>query len=177
VPWPALVPASTLVLLGSGLPLLFMGEEYGEVRPFLYFTSHGDPALAKAVSEGRKGEFIAQDAGEIPDPQAPQTFRRSKLSHRRDGRHGALRAHYRRLLALRKRHRAAIAAGWPEVRREGTAFTLLRPGLVVRANLGPVPAGGLGPWEVEIEERPERTDAAGAEPRHALETDREGRAP
>ncbi len=171
VPWPALLPASALVLLGSGLPLLFMGEEYGEVRPFLYFTSHGDPALAKAVSEGRRQEFIAQGAGEAPDPQAPQTFRRSKLSHRRDGRHGALRAHYRRLLALRRRHRAAIAAGWPEVRREGTAFTLVRPGLVVRANLGPRPAGGLGPWGLELEERPDRPETAGAEPPHAIGRD------
>jgi maltooligosyltrehalose trehalohydrolase len=171
VPWPALLPASALVLLGSGLPLLFMGEEYGEVRPFLYFTSHGDPALAGAVSEGRKQEFIAQGAGEVPDPQAPQTFRRSKLSHRRDGRHGELRAHYRRLLAVRRRHRAAIAAGWPEVRREGTAFTLVRPGLVVRANLGPRPAGGLGPWALELEERAERPETAGAEPPHAIVRD------
>jgi maltooligosyltrehalose trehalohydrolase len=177
VPWQALLPASTLVLLGSGVPLLFMGEEYGETRPFLYFTSHGDPALAKAVSAGRRGEFIAQGVGDVPDPQAPQTFRRSKLSHRRDGRHGALRAHYRRLLALRKRHRAALAAGWPEVRREGTAFTLVRPGLVVRANLGSRPAGGLGPWGLEIEERAEQAAAGGGDPQHAIATDREGLAP
>jgi maltooligosyltrehalose trehalohydrolase len=177
VPWQALLPASTLVLLGSGVPLLFMGEEYGETRPFLYFTSHGDPALAKAVSAGRRGEFIAQGVGDVPDPQAPQTFRRSKLSHRRDGRHGALRAHYRRLLALRKRHRAALAAGWPEVRREGTAFTLVRPGLVVRANLGSRPAGGLGPWGLEIEERAEQAAAGGGDPQHAIATDRERLAP
>jgi maltooligosyltrehalose trehalohydrolase len=168
VPWQALLPASTLVLLGSAVPLVFMGEEYGETRPFLYFTSHGDPALAKAVSAGRKSEFIAQGAGDVPDPQAPQTFRRSKLSHRRDGRHGALRGHYRQLLALRKRHRAAIAAGWPEVRRDGTAFTLVRPGLVVRANLGPKPAGGLGPWGLAIEERAEERGAVGGDPPHAI---------
>jgi maltooligosyltrehalose trehalohydrolase len=174
VPWAALAPASALVLLGSGTPLLFMGEEYGETRPFLYFTSHGDPALAKAVSEGRKGELIAQGAGEVPDPQAPRTFRRSRLSHRRDGRHAALRDHYRRMLALRRRHRAAISAGWPEVRREGAAFTLVRPGLVVRANLGPVAAGGLGPWGLEIEERPEERAALGGEPPHAFERDGEG---
>jgi maltooligosyltrehalose trehalohydrolase len=151
VPWEALRPASALVLLGSATPLLFMGEEYGETAPFLYFTSHSDPALAAAVSEGRKREFIAGGAREVPDPQDPETFRRSRLSHRRDGRHGALRDHYRRLLALRRRHLAAIAARWPDVARDGTAFTLRRPGLVVRANLGPAPAGGLGPWGLEIE--------------------------
>ncbi len=177
VPWPALFPASALVLLGSGLPLLFMGEEYGETRPFLYFTSHGDPALAKAVSEGRKREFIARGAGEIPDPQAPETFGRSKLSHRRDGRHGELRAHYRRLLAVRKRHRAAIAAGWPEVRREGTAFTLVRPGLVVRANLGARPAGGLEAWGLRVEEGAEERGAEGGDPPGARARERGGFAP
>lgn len=146
VPWDALSPAAALVLLGSGSPLLFMGEEYGETRPFQYFTSHSDPALARAVSEGRKRELIARGAGETPDPQDPETFRRSKLSHRRDGRHGALRDHYRALLEVRRDHRAAFAARWPKVRRDGRCFTLLRPGLEVRANLGPDPAGGLGPW-------------------------------
>jgi maltooligosyltrehalose trehalohydrolase len=152
VPWEALYPLSTLVVLGSALPLLFMGEEYGEEAPFLYFTSHGDPALARAVSEGRRREFIAAGEDAVPDPQSPDTFRRSKLSHRRDGRHGALRAHYRRLLAVRRAHGDVLAAGWPGVEREGRAFTLRRPGLVVRANLGPAPAAGLGPWGFSIEE-------------------------
>jgi maltooligosyltrehalose trehalohydrolase len=150
VPWEALRPASALVLLGSGLPLLFMGEEYGEANPFLYFTSHSDPGLARAVSEGRKKEFIARGAEEVPDPQDPETFRRSKLSRRRDGRGGELRAHYQRMLGLRRLHGAAIAAAWPAVEQDGTAFTLRRPGLVVRANLGPRPAGGLGPFGLEI---------------------------
>ena len=152
VPWEALRPVAALVLLGSGTPLLFMGEEYGETRPFLYFTSHSDPALARAVSEGRKKELIVQGAHDPPDPQDPETFRRSKLSHRRDGRHGELRAHHRALLALRRTHRDAIAARWPEVRREGTCFTLVRPGLEVRANLGAEPAGGLGPWGWSVRE-------------------------
>ncbi len=155
-PWEALAPMSALVLLGSGLPLLFMGEEYGEDRPFLYFTSHTDPALARAVSEGRKGEFTHQVAGEVPDPQEEETLRRSTLTHRRDGRHGALREHYRRMLALRRRHLEAIAAGWPTVERDGTAFTLRRPGLVVRANLSAAPAAGLGPWAVQVNEAPGR---------------------
>jgi len=161
VPFEALSPIAALVILGSGLPLLFMGEEYGEDRPFLYFTSHTDPALAAAVSEGRKNEFIAEGAEGVPDPQDEQTFVASKLSHRRDGRHGALREHYRRLLAIRWAQRAEISRSWPRVEREGTAFTLVRPGLVVRANLGPAPAAGLGPWGVAIEEAGGASSGAG----------------
>ena len=153
VPWEALHPMSALLLLGSALPLLFMGEEYGETRPFLYFASHSDPDLARAVSEGRRRAFIAAGVVAAPDPQDPETFRRSKLSHRRDGRHGALREHHRALLALRRKHGAAIAERWPEVGREGTAFTLRRLGLEVRANLGPAAAGGLGPWGWDVRER------------------------
>jgi maltooligosyltrehalose trehalohydrolase len=152
VPWEALYPVSALVLLGSGTPLLFMGEEYGETHPFLYFTSHSDPRLAKAVSEGRRAELIAEGVGSAPDPQAEETFLASKLDPRSDGRHGALLAHYRRCLALRRRHLAAIAGGWPEVRHHGTAIGLRRPGLELRVNLGAEPAGGLGPWAVELRE-------------------------
>jgi len=160
VPWEALEPLAALVILGSGLPLLFMGEEYGEPAPFLYFTSHTDADLARAVSKGRRNEFIAKGAGEVPDPQAEATFLRSRLTHRRDGRHGALRERYRRLLALRRRHLAAISAGWPEVTCDGTAFTVRRPGLVVHANVGPLPAGGLGPWGLEILEEGAHDPAA-----------------
>jgi maltooligosyltrehalose trehalohydrolase len=152
VPWDALLPLSTLVVLGSGLPLLFMGEEYGETAPFQYFTSHSDPALARAVSEGRRREFIVAGEGDVPDPQAEETFRRSKLSHRRDGRHGALREHYRRLFALRRAHADVIAARWPRVEVDGTAFTIRRPSLVVRANLGGRGAGGLPAWGIAMEE-------------------------
>ncbi len=161
VPAPALLPISALVLLGSGLPLLFMGEEYAEDRPFLYFTSHGDPALARAVSEGRRKEHAADaslrerahgGAPEIPDPQDPGTFLRSRLTHRRDGFHGAVREHYRRCLELRRNHLDRIVAAWPSVERVGTAFTLRRPGLTVRANLSAQECGGLAAWGLRIEE-------------------------
>ena len=69
-----------LVLLSPFVPLLFMGEEYGEPAPFHYFTSHGDPALVEAVREGRRREFAAFGwHGEAPDPQAEATFAGSRL--------------------------------------------------------------------------------------------------
>jgi len=177
VPWDALYPASALVLLGAGTPLLFMGEEYGETRPFQYFTSHGDAGLADAVSAGRRSEFIAKGVEDVPDPQDPQTFARSRPTHRRDGRHAHLREHYRRLLALRRKHLTAITARFPHVEVAGTAFTLRREELVVRANLGAAPAGGLAPWGLVVEEAPrERADPV--DPPHTLETgDGSGLAP
>jgi maltooligosyltrehalose trehalohydrolase len=93
------------VLCAPNIPLLFMGEEYGETAPFLYFTSHTDLVLARAVSEGRRREFIKFAWGEeIPDPQIPETFCRSVLQHQlRDrGTHQALLGFYSRLIALRK---------------------------------------------------------------------------
>jgi maltooligosyltrehalose trehalohydrolase len=152
VPREALHAVATLTLLGSALPLLFMGEEYGEERPFLYFTSHTDPALARAVSEGRRAEFIALGAGVVPDPQDQATFLASKLTHARDGWHGALLDHHRHLLAVRRRHRKAVAAAWPRVEVYGRVFTLRRPGLLVRANLSPVAAASLPAWGWQVRE-------------------------
>ncbi len=81
LPHEALPLVAALVILSPGLPLLFMGEEYGETRPFLYFTDHGDPDLVQAVREGRKKEFAAFGwPGEVPDPQSPDTFARSRLT-------------------------------------------------------------------------------------------------
>jgi maltooligosyltrehalose trehalohydrolase len=113
VPASALKLAAGLVLCAPTLPLLFMGEEYGERAPFLYFTSHTDPALAQAVSEGRRREFshlVGSQA--VPDPQAEETFLRSKLQHslREQAPHRALLRFYRDVLALRK-HVPALRAG------------------------------------------------------------------
>jgi maltooligosyltrehalose trehalohydrolase len=95
--------ASSVVLFSAQTPLLFMGEEYGEQNPFQYFTGHDDPRVAAAAREGRKREFAAYEAfarEEVPDPQDPATFERSKLSrHEQPG----VREHYRGLLALRRR--------------------------------------------------------------------------
>ena len=152
-PREALWPLAALLCLGPGLPLLFMGEEYGEERPFLYFTSHGDPDLARSVSEGRRAEHHhAGEGEEVPDPQDPETRRRSVLSHRRDGHHGELWRHHQELLALRRRHAEVIAGAWPAVAQAGRAFTLRRPGLELSVNLGPEPAGGLPAWGWRVKE-------------------------
>jgi maltooligosyltrehalose trehalohydrolase len=99
--------AAAMVLLSPFIPLLFMGEEYGEQAPFLYFIDHLDGALAEAVRQGRREEFAAFAwQGEVPDPQAEETFTRSapdiELRHR--GWHQELFAFHRQLIELRKRH-------------------------------------------------------------------------
>jgi len=97
--------AAGTVLLSPGLPLLFMGEEYGETAPFSYFTSHADPQLAAAVQKGRREEFAAFVwQGEVPDPQAEATFLAAKLDPqlRRGGTHRSLYGFYRELIRLRR---------------------------------------------------------------------------
>jgi maltooligosyltrehalose trehalohydrolase len=79
VSFEALKVANATVLLSPYIPLLFMGEEYGETAPFLYFIDHGDPALIEAVRQGRKREFAAFGWTDIPDPYDQETFDRSKL--------------------------------------------------------------------------------------------------
>ncbi|PYS50553.1 MAG: malto-oligosyltrehalose trehalohydrolase [Acidobacteria bacterium] len=97
--------ASTLVLLSPFIPLLFMGDEYGETAPFLYFVSHSDPRIIEAVRHGRKEEFAAFNwSGEPPDPQDEQTFRTSQLNHplKHQGRHRVLLEYHAELIRLRK---------------------------------------------------------------------------
>ncbi len=93
------------VLVSPFLPMLFMGEEWGEPNPFLYFVSHTDAELAEAVRKGRKEEFKAFHAeGEAPDPMAEESFKGSKLqwSLTDSGRHKDLLNYYRALIRLRK---------------------------------------------------------------------------
>jgi maltooligosyltrehalose trehalohydrolase len=97
--------AAAVLLLAPYVPLLFMGEEYGEQAPFQYFVSHGDPALVEAVREGRRQEFAGFGwQGGVPDPQSEATFDASRLRWERAGRapHSALLALYRDLLRLRR---------------------------------------------------------------------------
>ena len=99
--------AAGVVLLSPYVPLLFMGEEYGETAPFLYFISHTDEDLIEAVRKGRKEEFTAfRWEEEMPDPQDEATFLRSRIEPRlRDGgHHRTLLEFYREILLLRKDH-------------------------------------------------------------------------
>ena len=95
--------AAACLLFAPQVPLLFMGEEYGEQAPFQFFTDHDDPAIAQATREGRRKEFakFAAFAGEdVPDPQARQSFERSKLRPERGDE--SLRTLYAELIELRR---------------------------------------------------------------------------
>ncbi len=94
-----------LMLTSPYIPLIFMGEEYGEDNPFLYFVSHSDPDLVEAVRKGRREEFSEFHArGEAPDPQDEKTFERSRLDHakKNHGHHKILLNFYKKLLTLRR---------------------------------------------------------------------------
>ncbi len=96
--------AAALVLTAPFIPMLFQGEEWAASTPFQYFTNH-DEELGKLVSEGRKKEFAAfgWNPKDIPDPQSPQTFQRSKLNWQERTRppHAEMLDWYKRLIALR----------------------------------------------------------------------------
>jgi len=96
--------AAGIVLLSPYIPLLFMGEEYGEEAPFLYFVSHSDQDLIESVRKGRREEFNAFIwKGEPPDPRSVGTFHVSKINweKRATGSHRVLLNFYRRLIRLR----------------------------------------------------------------------------
>ncbi|MGE5420245.1 MAG: malto-oligosyltrehalose trehalohydrolase [Chloroflexota bacterium] len=97
--------AASALFLSPYIPMLFMGEEYGDENPFFYFVSHSDKELIKAVREGRKKEFESYHwKVEPPDPQEESTFNRSKLSWKKrySGKHKILLDWNRELLRLRK---------------------------------------------------------------------------
>jgi maltooligosyltrehalose trehalohydrolase len=102
-----------LLKVGAGLlltspftPMLFMGEEWGATTPWRFFTDHVEPELARAVSEGRRREFATHGwaSEDVPDPQDPETYRRSVLDWEEPGRpaHRELLDWYRALIALRR---------------------------------------------------------------------------
>ena len=96
----------TLVLTAPFTPMLFMGEEWGAATPWQFFTDHQEPALAEAVREGRRREFGEHGwaPGEVPDPQDPATFERSKLDWAEPEKdaHAGMLAYTKALLALRR---------------------------------------------------------------------------
>jgi len=96
--------AAALLLLAPHTPLLFMGQEYDEHAPFQFFADFGDPELKKAVSEGRRNEFKDFDFNDVPDPEDPRTFERSKLTWADAPEDRDMLDWYRKLLELRKRY-------------------------------------------------------------------------
>src|SRR5260370_23991649 len=88
------------------VPMLFQGEEWNASSPFQYLTDHHDAKLAESVRKGRRAEFAAfvANASEVPDPQAQQTFERSKIdwNERERGEHREIFEWYRQVINLRR---------------------------------------------------------------------------
>ncbi len=149
--------AAGTLLLSPFIPLLFMGEEYGEIAPFTYFVSHSDPGLIEAVRKGRQEEFAAFEwAGQIADPQSAETFQGCKLNHalKSEGDHQALYNFIRELIRLRRELPAFSRNGQDET--EAIAFERekllwVRRGrgdhqAVMIVNLGSKPAAAVFPF-------------------------------
>ena len=135
---------AALVLGSPYTVMLFMGEEWGASTPFQFFSSHPEPELARATAEGRKEEFADHgwDADEIPDPQDPQTFQRSKLDWDEvdTGEHARLLRVYHDLIALR-RSETDLADPWLDHTvidyDEDQQWIVMRRGqLAIACNLG-----------------------------------------
>ena len=139
--------AAGLVLTAPFTPMLFMGEEWGADTPWQFFSDHTDPFFAEAVSTGRKAEFAQHGwgAAEVPDPQDPQTFLRSKLDWAQPGRepYRSLLDWYRSLLALRRARPELTDPRLHEVHAaydEAARWLLVSRGpLRIAANLGADP--------------------------------------
>jgi maltooligosyltrehalose trehalohydrolase len=132
--------AAFCVLLSPFVPMLFQGEEHGEPAPFQFFSDHIDEEIATATRDGRLREFAQFEAfaGQVPDPQDPQTFERSKLTRKeRPG----VRDLYRRLIAERQTLGPVKAidfdedARWLRVERDGGT-------LLMNFGTGPVTVDG-----------------------------------
>jgi maltooligosyltrehalose trehalohydrolase len=123
--------------------MLFMGEEWGASTPWQYFTDHTDPALAEAVRDGRRAEFAGHGwkTDDVPDPQAAETFHRSKLDWSEPTRepYARLLRWYQDLVALRRTrpalrdpHLDQVDASFDQA---NGAFWMRRGGHQVLANL------------------------------------------
>ncbi len=116
------------VLLSPYIPMLFMGEEYGEENPFLFFISHTDNSLVEQVRKGRKAEFASfKHQEDFTDPQAVETFEQCVLSWNTSSeKNKALLECYRFLIRLRKEHPAMQYTG-----REGMEVRSTTNGLLI----------------------------------------------
>ena len=146
VDFPYLKAAAGLLLTAPYIPMLFMGEEYAEENPFLFFTDYQDRALKKAVVQGRREEFASFGWAEVPDPEDEATFKDSRLTPRDRWRphQEQIFYYYRDLIALRREHPALKAPDKPgtsvKVDPESKVVKIIRRGggasLTALANLG-----------------------------------------
>lgn len=106
--FPFLKAAAGLLFMAPYIPMLFMGEEYAEENPFLFFTDYEDPELKQAVSQGRRKEFAGFGWKDVPDPEDDNAFFASKLTPLEQWSQAQKQifAYYRDLIKLRKEHPA-----------------------------------------------------------------------
>ncbi|GAA3646971.1 malto-oligosyltrehalose trehalohydrolase [Microbacterium marinilacus] len=170
-----LAVAAVLALTGPFTPMLFMGEEWGASTPWQFFTAHPEPELGAATAEGRIAEFerMGWDPSVVPDPQDPETFRRSKLDwdepYGGESRHSRLLDLHRDLIALRRREPELtdprfdrLSAEWSDDPRW---IRIRRGALEIVVNLADVPLPIDSPREVLFASRPFGDD--GVPPRSA----------
>jgi maltooligosyltrehalose trehalohydrolase len=163
------------VLLSPFVPLVFMGEEYGDPAPFPYFVSHHDPDLVESVRRGRRAEFASfQWQGESYDPGAESTYRAAQIdpSLAESGRHRVLFELYRRLIELRREHPALRPTSRASYAVSRPSETLLRLDYagggregVVLLNFGDTTVstsvGGAGGWQLVLDTAAGRWDGPG----------------
>jgi len=169
-----LAVSAAAVLLGTGTPMLFMGEEWGATTPFLYFTDHTDE-LGRLVREGRREEFgthgwaelYGQEDLEVPDPQALETFEASRLDWAEANRppHEELLRFTQDLIRLRRAEPDLTGGDVPQVRTGEDCLTIRRGRITIVLALRAceVPVGGdllLG-WDATASERATRLSDAG----------------
>jgi maltooligosyltrehalose trehalohydrolase len=139
-----LAVGAVLNLMTPFTPMLFMGEEWGATTPWQFFTSHPEHDLGEATAKGRIDEFakMGWDPEQVPDPQDPETFQRSKLdwSEPGTGHHAGLLDLHKRLIVLRRRLSDLTDPRFTTTTAAAddaaSVIVLQRGGVVVAANLG-----------------------------------------
>jgi maltooligosyltrehalose trehalohydrolase len=155
--------AAALELTAPFVPMLFQGEEWAASAPFQYFTNH-EPELGRLVSAGRRKEFAAfgWDPAQVPDPQSPATFQRSKLNwdERTQPPHAEMLDWYRQLIALR---RSTPDLTDPNLTHTHVRFSESEQWLVMERGSVTV-AFSLAPNPIQVEVHPNSTIALASTP-------------
>jgi maltooligosyltrehalose trehalohydrolase len=150
--------AAALVITAPFVPMLFQGEEWAASTPFQYFTDHEDKELGRLISEGRKKEFEAfgWSPEDIPDPQDPSTFERSRLNWNEleEPEHAGMLAWYKKLIAFRRQTPDLTNGSLEEVEvffdEEQKWLTMRRGKIMLAANLGETDVSLSVPQSAEL---------------------------